>query len=115
MTDSLIHSIQHIFPYLLTEDIQLVRELSKHRFLKKKEIFIDLGERNHQICFVKKGIVRTFYIKNGEEITGLIREENSFFASFETILLQQKSTQVFVVTKWFQRRQRSYFLLELNQ
>lgn len=50
----------------------------------------------NEICFVKKGIIRAFYIKDGEEITGLIKEENNFFASFEGIILQQNSSQVFI-------------------
>jgi CRP-like cAMP-binding protein len=60
----------------------------------KKFQLVKEGEISREIYYIKKGIVRYFYNKDGEEITGFIFTENLFASSYESFLRQTPSIQV---------------------
>jgi CRP-like cAMP-binding protein len=60
----------------------------------KKFRLVKEGEVSREIYYIKKGIVRYFYNKDGEEITGFIFTENLFASSYESFLRQTPSIQV---------------------
>ena len=45
------------------------------------------------ICFISKGILRIFYLKDYTETTGFIFSEGLFAGSYESFLLRTKSNQ----------------------
>jgi CRP-like cAMP-binding protein len=60
----------------------------------KKFQLVKEGDVSREIYYIKKGIVRYFYNKDGEEITGFIFTENLFASSYESFLRQTPSIQV---------------------
>lgn len=69
------------------EDILIYREVPKKHDLLK------IGDIAREIFFIKKGCVRLYYDKDGDEITGFFMTENMMVSGFESVLTQQPSNQ----------------------
>lgn len=79
------------FIQLADEDwFELVPHL-KIRNLKKHELFSEIGKTSNDIGFVLKGMLRHFYIRNGEEKTTYFYFENHFVTSYISCITKQPS------------------------
>ena len=75
------------------EEWQAIRNEISIIKLKKGDHFISSGEISHKIGLIVKGCMRYYYIKNGDEITGEFWREREVVGSYESMFLEQPSTQ----------------------
>ena len=84
------------FKDLEPEDFNEIFQHTKEITLRPKDIFIDLGSNNKNVCFIVKGLIRAYCIdEEGEEKTVLLRLENQFVASHEVIILNKPSRFIY--------------------
>lgn len=75
-------------------DLELNDILShfKKETVKKGAIFIEEGEISNKLCFLEKGIGRSFYLKkNGKEVTVWFFDEKKFMTSLDSFFQQKPS------------------------
>lgn len=63
------------------------------RQVPKKFKLTEEGKTARELYFIVKGLVRLYYTKDGEEITGYIFKENLFASSYDSFLRQVPSIQ----------------------
>lgn len=81
-----------VFKGLTPEDIIGLFQLATPRHLPASEVLIKEGATNHNLVYIQKGVIRSYMIKDsGDEVTVLLRWEDQFIASYDTIILQQPS------------------------
>ena len=74
------------------QDIAVVFKYAKFRRYKTKSFIIEKGEKNPNMYFILKGLVRSYTINDkGDEITASLHRENQFFFSTSGMLLQEAS------------------------
>jgi CRP-like cAMP-binding protein len=76
----------------LNEHLKLSEEFSdkldaifRHECVKKGDIFFRPESFSQKIIFIEKGLVRTYYLKDGKDITYLFLSENSFLTPIECV------------------------------
>lgn len=68
------------------------------RQLVAGSIYIAKGAATQKLAYIKKGLIRVYRLKeNGDEITLMLRWENQFIASHDSIILNQPSRFVYQV------------------
>ncbi|GGG96033.1 Crp/Fnr family transcriptional regulator [Pedobacter zeae] len=60
--------------------------------LKKKEHFIVEGKVCDYMCFITRGAVRYYHIKDGQEITGYFSFENELMSAYKSFLKRTLNT-----------------------
>lgn len=81
-----------LFKNLEFKDLTSIFKLAKIKKLKAGEIFINEGDFFNKISYIKKGIIRAYFIKdNGDEITTMLRWEDQIISSYDTILFKNPS------------------------
>lgn len=81
-----------IFKNLEMKDLSAIFNLVKIKKLKAGEILLQQGDHYKKISYIKKGLIRAYLIKsNGDEITTLIRWEDQFITSHDSILFDEPS------------------------
>ena len=63
------------------------------REVPRKYKLTEEGKIARELYFIVKGLVRLYYTKDGEEITGFIFRENLFASSYDSFLRQAPSIQ----------------------
>ncbi|MBS1778652.1 MAG: Crp/Fnr family transcriptional regulator [Bacteroidetes bacterium] len=63
------------------------------RQVPKKFKLTEEGKIARELYFINKGLVRLYYTKDGEEITGFIFKEHLFASSYDSLLRQTPSIQ----------------------
>lgn len=64
----------------------------KTRTLPRNSFFAELGKTSHEAAFIKKGLLRTYYInEKSEEVTACFCAENNLTASYKSFISQQPS------------------------
>lgn len=77
-------------------DLQMLFALSKERSLKAGERYIDDGTSSRRLAYVKQGLIRVYQVREqGDERTVLLRWEDQFFASYDTILSGRPSRFIY--------------------
>jgi len=77
-----------------TEDEkQILEDAFIFRQVPKKFKLTEEGKIARELYFIMKGLVRLYYTKNGEEITGFIFREHLFASSYDSFLRQVPSQQ----------------------
>lgn len=69
------------FVTLGTESRRALLSLMKKEFLPKGHVLVPCGEICRSVYYIEKGLARTFYLKDGKEVTDRFRAENSFTCS----------------------------------
>ena len=69
------------------EDILIYREVPK------KHTLLKIGDISREMYFIKKGCLRFFYDRDGEDVTGFFATENMMLSSFESHLTNTASIQ----------------------
>lgn len=72
---------------------QQIENAFTFRQVPKKFKLAEEGKIAREIYFINKGLIRLYYTKDGEEITGFIFRENLFASSYESFLRQSPGIQ----------------------
>jgi CRP-like cAMP-binding protein len=72
---------------------QVIENAFTFRQVPKKFKLAEEGKIAKELYFINKGLVRLYYTKDGEEITGYIFKEFLFASSYESFLRQLPSIQ----------------------
>ncbi|KRD12482.1 cyclic nucleotide-binding protein [Flavobacterium sp. Root901] len=73
------------------EELSLLDDLITFRTLKKGELLLTENQVCNEIVFIKKGILRSFFLNHkGDEITNCFAFENEFMASFASFITAEK-------------------------
>lgn len=93
--EKIISYFQERFPFLSEKDIENVVMSANLRSIPKDENFIKFGERRKEFGFVLQGVVRAYFIKNGNDLTWGVMMEGGIVGNFESILLNKPSSRYF--------------------
>ena len=76
----------------LNEHLRLSEEFSdkldaifRHEYIKKGDVLFRPEGFSQKIIFIEKGLIRTYYLKDGKDITYLFLSENSFLTPVECV------------------------------
>ncbi len=75
------------FVKLDPESIEELKELTETETYSKNQYILEQGQRCNKIWFIKSGLVRKYYIHNGNEITVWIHTGNETFTSLQSYSL----------------------------
>ncbi len=78
---------------LTEQERRMFENAFSFRQVPKKFLLIREGQIAREVFFINKGLLRLFYNKDGEEITGFIFREGLFASSYESFLRQSPSIQ----------------------
>jgi len=90
--DELLVLLHAIYP--LTRALRKdLKKTVRFRTLSKNEFLLKEGKIHKEICFVKKGLLRCYYIKDGEEVSVWFMREGDICVSIESFYLQLKGDE----------------------
>lgn len=69
-----------------------MESVTKKEF-KKKQLLQEAGSVCNQLYFIERGVARTFYYKNGREITYWLAAENDFVGSMASFFTRRPSNK----------------------
>lgn len=96
ITEDKIAYYLRLFKGLSLADLQQLFALARERKLKAGDVYIDSGAVFKRLAYVKSGMIRAYAIEaDGEEKTILLKWEDQFFASYDTILWQRPSRFIY--------------------
>lgn len=87
--------IQFINKYTKLDE-NVIQELEKRiefESFSKNSYILEQGSKANKVWFLKKGLVRKFYVENGKEITTWIHSENEMFTSMHSYFHQKPSQE----------------------
>jgi CRP/FNR family transcriptional regulator, anaerobic regulatory protein len=86
----LLHFLQSI--HSLSDGLkQHLAVILKERRLYKKDYLLKAGHVSRNICFIAKGLLRCFYIKDEHEVCSWFMKEGDVIVSVESFFKQQES------------------------
>ncbi|MBS1671271.1 MAG: Crp/Fnr family transcriptional regulator [Bacteroidetes bacterium] len=65
----------------------------RHKTINRKELLLKEGQICKYIFFVEKGLLRSYYYDEENEVTTWFMKENDFVISVKSFYLQEKSTE----------------------
>ncbi|WP_309334141.1 Crp/Fnr family transcriptional regulator [Mucilaginibacter sp.] len=70
--------------------------LAHKKEINAGEIYIQPGSTSQRLAYIKTGLIRTYSLKeNGDEVTLMLRWENQFVASFDSVILAKPSRFIY--------------------
>jgi CRP/FNR family transcriptional regulator, anaerobic regulatory protein len=81
------------FIALSTEELQIIGQLAQPKKLKKGEFLAEAGKICRNMAFIEKGMMRNFYLVEGNEITRYVSLENNFLTAFGSFIRQEPSQE----------------------
>ncbi|MEO1033522.1 MAG: Crp/Fnr family transcriptional regulator [Bacteroidota bacterium] len=90
MTEKLIKSINKLIPNTTSEAVEIF-EKSKIKTLKKGEHILREGQLCSSYYFVNNGVLRTYFLDDGIEISNWFAFENFFFTELESYTFKKPS------------------------
>ena len=92
LSTELLKDFAQLSDELTLEDISELFAKASPRQLNVGETYISIGDRSRMLAFIEKGLIRAFAEKdNGEQATLLLRWEDQFVGSHDTIIFNQPS------------------------
>ena len=79
------------FPHYTDDAYEIAVPYFKQQKLKKGEYLLTEGHISKKIAFIASGLFRSFYLKDGIEITTCFCKENTFTTSFKSLITKQPS------------------------
>ncbi len=70
------------------------KEIFKQYTLAKGRILVDYGEISSRMYFIKKGVIRAFYMRNQEQVTSWIKAEGEVVCATESFFTRKPSAEV---------------------
>lgn len=89
-----MHSLKRYlqqFPHFTNDAYELALPFLKKQTLTKGAFLLEEGKICHQIAFIEHGLFRTFYLRDGLEITTCFCKENTITCSYKSVITQQPS------------------------
>jgi CRP-like cAMP-binding protein len=86
----LLHFLESIHP-MSDELKQHLAGTLKERHLAKKDYLLKAGHISRNICFIAKGLLRCFYIKDEHEVSSWFMKEGDVIVSVESFFQQKAS------------------------
>lgn len=90
-----LSELDSVFPFLKDmnpEEVLHLIQQTRLLELKPGTVFLEQGSLKSYLYFVKKGLIRSFYVnEKGEEITNRLRYENQVMTAFEMTIGNQAS------------------------
>ena len=90
----LIEFISH-YVELNFETEQVILECFKTEIYEKNEFILEEGKTCSKVSFIKSGLVRRFYMNDGQEITNWIYYDNQWLTSMTSFFDQKPSFEAF--------------------
>jgi CRP-like cAMP-binding protein len=85
-----------IFKGLTLADITELFKMAHTRHVPANGIYIDEGSSSKKLGLIRKGLIRAYKIKeNGDDVTLMLRWENQFVASHDSVILNQPSRFIY--------------------
>jgi CRP-like cAMP-binding protein len=91
--DTFIQAVSHLVP-LSPCSIQALSSVLVRQELPKKEILVRQNRVCNHVYFIEKGLTRTYYYKDGREVTDWISAENTFACSVISYLSRQPDRRI---------------------
>lgn len=77
---------------LSDQEFENYRQHFKTKILARNSYFAEIGKISQEVAFIKKGLLRTYYInEKSEEVTSCFCIENNLTASYRSFISQQPS------------------------
>lgn len=92
MFEELFNYIEKVVPFSDKEKA-IIESAFSFRQVPRKFKLTEEGKIARELYFIVKGLVRLYYTRDGEEITGFIFRENLFASSYDSFLRQVPSIQ----------------------
>jgi CRP-like cAMP-binding protein len=81
-----------IFKGLSLADLYELFNMAQVKRIPAGGVYIEHGAASKKLGFIRKGLIRAYCIKdNGDDVTLMLRWENQFIASHDTVILNQPS------------------------
>lgn len=88
-----LHQLTAQFAHLTAREKQLFEDAFTFRQVPKNFMLVREGQVARELYFINKGLLRLYYQKGGEYITGYIFRENLFASSYDSFLQRSPSIQ----------------------
>jgi len=88
-----LHQMISRFVHFTEDEKQIFEQAFTVKHIPKKFTLISEGQICRELYFINSGLLRLYYNKEGEEITGYIFRENLFAGSYESFLKQEPGIQ----------------------
>ena len=79
------------FPHYSPKVFEDIRPYLSMKKIEAGEYFLMHGKISRNIAFIKKGLLRLFYLNDGKEVTNCFCKENTITTSYSSLITQQKS------------------------
>jgi CRP-like cAMP-binding protein len=90
--EEILDFLKFIYPKLSEECLDFLRTVVKMQVLKRKEIILRPGDVCRKLYFIKKGLLRCFYLVDDKELTDWVFSENDTVVSVRSFYDQVPST-----------------------
>lgn len=88
--EALLYFLNSIFP--LSDGLKdHLLQILKHRELHKKDYLLKAGKVSKSICFIKKGLLRCFSLKDDKEVSSWFMKEGDIILSVNSFFTQTPS------------------------
>lgn len=85
-----------LFKDLSLADIAVLTNLAHTKKLHSGEIYIPIGSVSKRLAYIKKGMIRTYCLReNGYQVTLMLRWENQFVASVDSVMFEKPSRFIY--------------------
>jgi len=88
--EELLALINSIYP-VSRELRDHLRRVVKAKTVYKKEFLLKAGKISHSICYIQKGLLRAYYLKNNTEVSAWFMTDGDFIVSIESFYEQKES------------------------
>jgi CRP-like cAMP-binding protein len=91
-----IHLYWPVFKGLKPQDVMELAKLAHTKKLKPGEVYIQQGSASQRLAYIKSGLIRTYSLKeNGDDVTLMLRWEDQFVASVDSVILGKPSRFIY--------------------
>jgi CRP-like cAMP-binding protein len=91
--EEILAFLKSIYPLLSEECLTFLRSVVKKRILKRNEYVLLPGEVCRNLYFIKKGLMRCYYVLDGRELTDWVFSENAAVVSVDSFYDQVPSDE----------------------
>lgn len=78
--------------YPLTEETtQLFQKILKHKFIRKGELLVRIGQVPENFYFIEKGLARVYYNRNDLDVTDYFAIDNQFIGALPALFYSKPS------------------------